>query len=146
MATTFAWPYSGYSAQPYQLPQPQNVYNVNTKKFRAVVTLASQASGDTIKLFKLPKNTVPVMGILLSDTSLSTATLAIGISGTTGKYRAAATFTATNTPTTFMVATANITTGQVVPLAADEEVIATIATAALPSSGTLIVDMEVAAL
>ena len=64
--------------------------------------------------------------------SLGCSTVAIGIAGTTGKYRAAATFTATNTPTLF-----GVTAGTGSGIATDEVVFLTIAAATLPSSGTL---------
>ena len=75
-------------------------------------------------------------GVLATDTSLGTSTVAIGIAGTPGKYRTAAVFTAANTPTLFGNAAA---IGE--PLAADEEVIITIATANLPGAGTLRVQL-----
>ncbi len=146
MTTTFATPYSGYNQTPAQLPMADNAYGSKLQVYRAVVTFASQSSGDTIKLMKLPKGCVPIMGILNVDTSTSTATLALGTSGTTGKYRAAAAKTSTNTPEVFMIATANVTGGAMVPLAAEEEILATIGTAGLPSSGTATVDMIVASL
>jgi hypothetical protein len=58
--------------------------------------------------------------------------VAIGIAGTTGKYRAAAVFTATDTPTLF-----GVTSGLLAPLTAEEIVIITIAAASLPASGNL---------
>jgi len=96
------------------------------------VTLASQTTSDTIEIASLPKGSRVLYGVLTTDTSLGSSTVAIGIAGTTGKYRAAATFTATNTPTLFGV-TAGIGSG----IASDEIVIITIAAATMPSSGTL---------
>jgi hypothetical protein len=146
MTTTFATPYSGYNATPAQLPTADNAYGSKLQIYRAVITLAAQASGDTIKLFKLPKGCVPILGVINSDQAFGgTATVAIGISGTTGKYRAAA-LKNTTTPDVFMVATANVTGGAMVPLASEEEVLLTIAAAALPGSGTCTVDMIVASL
>lgn len=141
MTTTSAKPYDGYASTPAQLPSADNAYGSKVSVYRAVITFAAQASGDTIKLMKLPAGVVPLFGILNNDTSMATATLAIGISGTTGKYRAAAVKTTTNTPEVFAVSTANVTSGAMVPLAAAEEVLATIAVAALPGSGTAIVDI-----
>jgi hypothetical protein len=58
--------------------------------------------------------------------------VAIGIAGATGKYRAAAAFTATDTPTLFGVGDA---VGEA--LAGEEVVFLTIGAASLPASGTL---------
>lgn len=96
------------------------------------VTYASQADGDTIQIAKLPKGAIPMFGMLVADTSSGSATIAIGVSGTAGKYRAAAVFTATNTPTLF-----GVESGLCEALSAEETVIITVGTAALPSSGTL---------
>lgn len=104
-----------------------------------VITLASQASGDVIVIggAKLPKNAQVTKGYLITDTSLGTATIAIGTSASTGKYRAAATFTATNTPTPFGVAA-----GSLSALADAEQLQVLVGTAALPSSGSLKVIVE----
>lgn len=145
MATTNAKPYDGTLATPRVDPIPQYGYAARIQTYRAVITLAAQAAGDTIRLFRLPAGVYPLRGWMTSTVTLgASATVAIGISGTTGKYRAAAVHTAVNVPTPFMVADANITSGLPVPLATSEEVIATIAVAALPGSGTWTVDMEVA--
>lgn len=143
--TTNAQPYAGLFSQPRVEPSPHRGYAVRVQNYRAVITLASQAAGSTIRLFRLPTGVLPLRGWLHASATLGSATLAIGIAGATGKYRAAATFTAAETPTPFMLTGANLTSGQNVPLANSEEVIATTAVADLPASGTLVVDMEVAA-
>lgn len=141
---TNAQPYAGSLAQPRVDPIPQFGYACRVQNYRAVITLASQPAADFIRLFRLPAGVYPLRGILCSTVSLGTSTVAIGITGTTGKYRAAATFTAVDTPTPFMVTAANVTGGLPVPLAVAEEVIASVAVANLPASGTLTIDMEVA--
>src|SRR5574340_1348419 len=78
------------------------------RSVRCSFTLASQATTDTLVFGNLPAGCTFSHGILLGDTSLGTSTLAIGIAGATGKYRAAATFTATDTPTLFGTAAASI--------------------------------------
>ena len=65
--------------------------------------------------------------------TLGAATLAIGISGATGKYRAAATLT---TPDAWTVAALNAAMGA--RLSANEQWIMTVAAAALPASGRLL--------
>lgn len=107
------------------------------RRYRAAITLASQATTDTIVIGRVPAGSVFAYGVINTDTSLSTSTVAIGATGATGKYRAAAVFTATNTPTVFGPAAAAFAA----PLTADEEVFITIAVAALPASGNLVVDL-----
>lgn len=106
------------------------------RRWRATITLASQADGDTVTLFQVPAGMTFCYGVLLGSATLGTSTIAIGVSGTAGKYRAAATHTAT-TATLFGISSA----ADDVPLAAAETVILTNTTAALPASGTLVVDM-----
>lgn len=72
-------------------------------------------------------------GELLSSVSLGSSTIAIGTAATPAKYRNAATFTAANAPTKFGNASA---AGDA--LAAGEEIILTIAAAALPGAGKLV--------
>jgi hypothetical protein len=141
---TNAQPYNGTLSQPRIDPIPQQGYACRTQNYRAVITLASQPAADFIRLFRLPAGVYPLRGYLCSSVSLGTSTVAIGTAASTGKYRAAATFTAVDTPTPFMVSASNITSGLPVALTAAEEVIATVAVAALPASGTLLIDMEVA--
>jgi hypothetical protein len=116
---------------PQDLPAVADVHG-RVRVFNEKVTLASQTTSDTIEVAKLPKGARVLYGLLTSSVSLGSSTVAIGISGTTGKYRAAATFTATDAPTTFG-ATANV--GEA--LAAEEIVFLTIGAATLPASGTL---------
>lgn len=106
----------------------------SVRSFVETVTYASQASGDTIEVARLPKGAVVLGGLITTDTSTGTATLSIGISGSAAKYKAAAVFTATDTPTLF-----GKTAALNVALSAEETVIITIGTAALPASGTLAV-------
>ena len=117
---------------------PASVYGGRVQRVRATINLASQTTSDTLLFGVLPAGATLAYGVLTSSVTLGTSTLAIGVSGSTGKYRAAAVFTATDTPTMFGV------TSQVAlaaPLAADDVVIGTIATANLPASGTLVVDL-----
>lgn len=106
------------------------------RRFRATITLASQADGDTVVLAQVPAGYAFAYGIINASATLGSSTVAIGIAGTAAKYRAAATFTAA-APTLFGLSTAV----DDAPLTAQETVILTNTTAALPSSGTLIVDL-----
>lgn len=74
---------------------------------------------------------------MIPSVSLGTTTVAIGITGATGKYRAAATLT---TPDAVTTAALNAAVG--VPLAAEEQLIMTTAVAALPASGNLKIAIE----
>lgn len=108
------------------------------RRYRATITLASQADGDTVTLAKIPAGSFFAYGVLSGSATLGSSTIAIGVSGTAGKYRAAATHTAT-VPTMFGIATE---VGNQTPVAVGgETVILTNTTAALPASGTLVVDL-----
>lgn len=106
--------------------------------WRASFTLAAQADGDSIVLAKIPAGHSFLFGIINASATLgATATVAIGVSGSTGKYRAAATFTAA-APTLFGVAGASDDD----PLGSTgETVLLTIAAAALPGAGTCVIDL-----
>lgn len=116
-----------------------NVYDTPLKRIRAIIDYDGQASGDDIVLGQLPVGAVFAYGVLTaSATAGASATIAIGTTGTLGKYRAAATFTAANTPTMFGTAAG----ASMAPLAAPELLLATVGTAALPTSTDyLIVDI-----
>jgi hypothetical protein len=105
------------------------------RAFVEVVTLASQATTDTIEVGVLPKGAKFLYGIINNSATLGSSTVAIGISGATGKYRAAATKTST-VPEVF-----GVTAGMNVRISADETVIVTIAEADLPSSGTMVITL-----
>lgn len=123
------------NSAPVDLPLAGDVHG-RVRCFNEKVVLASQPTTDIVEVARLPKGARVLYGILSSTVSLGTATLAIGIAGTTAKYRAAATFTAIDTPTLFGPAAV---AGEA--LASEEIVILSIATAALPAAGTLRVMM-----
>ena len=116
---------------PITVPNPGFV-DGTLRVFQESVTLATQTTADTIEIARLPKGAVFLYGSMVTTTSLGSATIAIGITGTTGKYRAAATFTTTTAPEFF-----GVTNGIGSTLSDEEIVIITIATASLPGSGTL---------
>lgn len=113
------------------------VHHARFRRVRCTVALASQTTSDTIVLCRVNPGMAFAFGVLNTDTSLGSSTVAIGITGTTGKYRAAATFTATNTPTMFGPAG----TVDDAPLTADETIFVTIAAATMPASGVMVVDL-----
>ena len=117
------------NSTPVQLPAVSDVHG-RVRVFNETVTLASQTTSDTIEIASLPKGARVLYGVLTTDTSLGSSTVAIGIAGTTGKYRAAATHTAT-APTIFGLISSTVQQR----LTAKERIRLTIAAAALPSSG-----------
>lgn len=137
MAQTYSTLLSGIDSLPVVKASAIDGYEARVRRFRAPITLASQASGDTIVLADIPAGFLFAGGEITTDTSLGTATVAIGNSTTAGKYRAAAVFTATDTPTNF--GTAATLAGSA--STATERVILTVGTAALPASGKLVVDL-----
>ena len=139
MAQTYSTEMSGQSSVPTTMANG-GVVGGRLRRFRATVTLASQADGDTVVLTKLPAGYAFAYGIINASATLGSSTIAIGISGTAGKYRAAAAFTAA-APTLFGVVGAVDDAA----LTAAETVIATVGTAALPSSGTMVVDIYASA-
>lgn len=114
-----------------------SVWTAKLRRFRATVALSGQASGDDVVLFRVPAGSVFAYGVLNTSASLGTSTIAVGVSGTTNQYKNAAIFTAVNTPTLFGK-TAEVSGAG---LTADTDVLLTVGTAALPGSGTLVVDM-----
>lgn len=136
MAETFSTEISGQSTTPVTMANGA-VVGGRLRRFRATVTLASQASGDTIVLTKVPAGYVFAYGVINASATLgASATLAIGNATTATKYRAAAVFTAA-APTLF----GDVAAQDDSAYTAQETVIATVGAAALPSSGTLCVDM-----
>lgn len=137
MANTYSNELSGIASQPVVKPSALSAYNAREHRFRATIPLTSQASGDTVTIAKIPAGMTFAGGVLATDTSLGTATVAVGISGTTGKYAAAQTLTATNSPV-LIGTVAQLTAAA---LTAEETIIVTVGVASLPASGTLLVDL-----
>lgn len=95
---------------------------------------------DTVLLARRPPGMRFLYGMLTSSITLGTSTIAIGIAGTPGLFRAAAVFTAVDTPTLFGTAIASQSLG---PTAEDQNIILTTAVANLPNTAgaRLIVDL-----
>lgn len=143
MAEHFAFEAGGYAnTQPAKMANGA-YHGGRLRRYRAKITLAAQAIGDTIVLADIPKGYHFSHGKLTSSVSLGTSTLAIGTAVASGKYRAAAAFTAVETPTDFGAGAAGLAAtvmgGE--PIDPGERVIATVGVAALPASGTLLVDL-----
>jgi hypothetical protein len=136
MATTYATEVAGYGTSP-TTKVDGGIQGGRLRRFRASFPMAAQASGDDIVLAKIPAGYRFAYGIINASATMgASATIAIGIAGATGKYRAAAVFTAA-APTLFGVSTAADDDA----LTAEETVLATIAVAALPGAGTAYVDL-----
>lgn len=114
-----------------------SVYGARLRRIRGSFTYASQTTSDTLTVGTLPAGATFAFGVLTASASSGTTTLAIGPSSSTAKYRAAAAFTSTDTPTFFGKA-AEVAAS---PLSAEETVIVTLAAATAPASGTLVVDL-----
>jgi hypothetical protein len=113
------------------------VHGGRLRRFRATITLAAQANGDDIVLARVPAGYAFSHGVINASATLgASATVAIGVAGSTGKYRTAAVFTAA-APTLF----GNVAAVAEAPLTAQTDVLLTIAVAALPGSGTCTVDL-----
>lgn len=136
MANTYASEVTGLGTTPLGNAEGA-VQGGRIRRFRATVELASQANGDTVTLAKVPAGYAFSYGVITTSATLGSATVAVGVDGTAAKYKAAATFTNTDTPTLFGKATAIADD----PLTDGEDVLLTVGTAALPGSGTLVVDL-----
>ena len=134
MTTFYSAELTGYASVPVVKPSATQ-YSGNVVVYQGSITMAAQATTDTIVYGVVPAGSFFLYGIIDADTSTATATLALGITGTTGKYRAAAAFTTINTPTLFGIAAASLSTAG---LLATETQFVTIGTAALPGAGNLI--------
>jgi hypothetical protein len=136
MANTYANEVAGFGTTP-ETKTDGGIHGGRLRRFRASFTMASQASGDTITLARIPAGYRFAFGIINASATMgASATVAIGISGATGKYRTAAVFTAA-APTLF----GNSAAADDDALTAEETVLLTVAVAALPGSGTAYVDL-----
>jgi hypothetical protein len=116
-----------------------NVINGRLKRYRATITLAAQVPGDQFFLFTLPPGASFTQGSLVFSSSLGSSTLGIGPLTAPTKYPGqSAGLTAAETPALFSSAAAEA--GE---LTAEEPVYATLGGAALPGSGTLVIDVLV---
>ena len=129
-----------YAGSPAVQPAA-NAFGGRLKRYRSRIAMTSQTVGE-IALTRVPPGSVFAFGVITTSATLGSSTIAVGITGTVAKYKAAATFTAVNIPTIFGIAAAQDDEG----LAAAEDIFATIASATLPASGTVIIDLYFSAL
>lgn len=142
---------AGQAARPIIKPTDP-AYGSRSFRFRSVINLAAVATGtfgstqvgisttDWAMLAIVPAGYVFDYGIITSSVTLGTAVVAIGTSPThasNGQLRAAATFTAVDTPTLFGTAASQAGAAYTT----DTPIYLTAATAAVPSPGTLVIDL-----
>jgi hypothetical protein len=114
-----------------------NLVGARVKAFRATITFASQASGSLITLGKVPAGAAFAYGVITVGTSTGSATLSVGNATTAAKHSAAAAYTTTDTPVLFGKAAAIAGAANT----DDETLYATVGGAALPSSGTAVIEV-----
>lgn len=138
MATTYAPEVAGLGTVP-TTKSSGGVQGGRVRRFRATIPYAAQGIADDIVLAEVPPGYTFMYGVLTaSATAGASATIAIGVAGTLGKYRTAAIYTAVNTPAVFGNAAA---VAEAAPAEA-QTVLATIGVAALPDSANYaIVDL-----
>lgn len=151
MPLTYAQNLAGQASRPGIRPSDP-AYGGRMFRYRAVLNLAAIATGtfgstqaglptaDWAMLAIIPAGYVFDFGIITSSVTLGTSVVAIGTSPThasNGQLRAAATFTAVDTPTLFGLAAAQ----SAAAYASDTPIYLTAATAAVPSAGTLVIDL-----
>ena len=143
MATYYSQELAGtanLTAIPVGYKPRATVYQARLKRLRATITWNTQTTSDTLVIGTLPVGATFAYGVITQSATMgASATLAIGIAGNTGKYRAAATSTAAADTPTFFGTVAQA--GLVDPLTAEENIIGTIAAASLPASGTQVIDI-----
>lgn len=137
MTTYYVNELTGFTSLPVVKPSAAVGVGGRLRRYSGSITLNGQLTTDTIVVGQIPSGADFAYGVITSSVSLGTSTAAIGVTGTTGLYRAAAVFTAVDTPTTF----GNTAAVKAVPLATEQTVFITIGVAALPVGGTLVVDL-----
>jgi hypothetical protein len=140
MAVWYSNELANFYAKPVVKPAANVGVGGRLRRYTATIPLTSQASGDTIIVGQLPSGADFAFGMITATVSLGTATISIGTAAAPAAYKAAATFTTTDTPTLFG------TTAQVQAAAytSEQQIIVTVGAASLPASGTLIIDFYLA--
>lgn len=139
MTTYYGTTYTGTFADGTSPPATPNAALVQgkTRRIREVFAYAAQAAASLLYVGRLPQGAQFAGVRLTADTSSGSTTLAIGSSASAAKYKAAAAFTATDTPTMYGKASAMDDD----PLAAAEDVYITLAAATAPASGILVCEL-----
>jgi hypothetical protein len=139
MATTLSNELSGIGSTPVVKASATAGYGARLRRYRATITLASQAfgAGNEIFLAYVPAGLTFAYGAVTSSVSLGTSTISVGTAASVAKYKAAATSTAVDTPTLFGTTATVAQTA----LTAEEQILLQVLIANLPASGTLVVDL-----
>lgn len=146
MTTYYMAPYANTQTTPATLPDAQKGYGGKTITLMGTLTYAAQASGSLIVIGVAQPGWLFQGGALYTDTSTSSATLAVG--GTLGGtqtfqancYKAAAALTSTDSWASFLSyvsATHPFLTDPLAPYTGSEAFTITTASASLPASGIL---------
>jgi hypothetical protein len=112
------------------------VMGAKVRRIRATFDMAAQVAGSFLQIGVRPQGSAFAGLRLTTDTSLGAATVSAGSVASPARDKAAAVFTAVDTPTDF-AKTASLAAD---PLTADEIVGLTTAAAALPASGILVAE------
>lgn len=139
MADLYSTETAGVDTRP-QVKASAGAYGARMRRYRASITLATQTTADNILLAVIPAGSIFDFGMLTASVSLGTAVVAIGtnkVHASNGQLRAAAVNTAVDTPALFGLTAAMVQAA----LTADTRIYLTIATASLPASGTLDIDL-----
>lgn len=139
MADFFSLELAGITSRPV-IKATAGAYGARTRRYRATITLAAQTTADNILLAILPSGSYYMPSYITTSVTLGTSVVAIGTSkvhASNGQLRAAATFTAVDTPTPFGLTAALAGSA----LSGDTPIYLTCATANLPGAGTLVVDL-----
>lgn len=141
MADLYSTEAAGLFSRPVVKPSA-GAYGARPRRYRATITLAAQATTDNILLAVIPAGNYYDVSHITSSVSLGAAVIAIGtnkVHASNGQLRTAGTFTVVDTPTAF----GNAAAISGAALTADTPIYLTIATAALPGAGTLVIDLRV---
>lgn len=141
MTTYYMNPYANTQTTPATLPSADAGYGGKLIARNATLTFASQASGSILVIGKVRAGEMWMGGRLTVDTSTSSATLAVGVTGDVARFKAAAAITTVNQPVAFVSNISASTpwlTDPIVGFTADTEILITTAAASLPSGGILL--------
>lgn len=116
-------------------PIPLNIMGGKVRSAIAEFTCATDVVGVYTVPIRLPRGARVITAWMNASATMGgSATIALGIAGADAKYRAGAVFTTANALTFFAL---NAAVG--VELAAEEQIIMTVAVASLPASGRLLI-------
>jgi len=143
MAQTYSSELSGIASNPPVKASATAAYGARMRRYRATIPLASQVygAGNEIIVAKVPAGLTFAYGIVNTDTSLGTSTIALGSipagGSWTTKYLNAQTLTTTNTATLFSL----VSNEDAAAYTAEEVIAVQVLVANLPASGNLVVDL-----